>query len=406
MPTKKITFENEEGHELSARLDLPLDRNPEGYAIFAHCFTCSKDLSTTRNVSRALTENGYGVMRFDFTGLGDSEGDFSETNFSSNVQDLLAAADWLRQNHAAPAVLIGHSLGGAAVLYAAAELSEVQAVVTIGAPADPGHVSHLFSDSLEQIKTTGKAEVTLAGRKFTLRKQFVEDIMSKDLHSVVGDLGKSLLIFHSPQDSIVGIENARILYDAAKHPKSFVSLDGADHLLSNKDDAIYVGNVLAEWVRRYVEISEQPELEVRKRVAARIGHHGYTTELRAGRHTFKADEPASAGGDNLGPTPYDLLLSSLGSCTAMTLRMYADRKGWQLDSVEVHLSHRKEHNYDCENCEKQSSKIDLIEREIILSGQLDDVQRSRLMEIADKCPVHRTLTGDIEVRTTQVKDQN
>ncbi len=399
MNSRKVTFTNANGAGLSASLEMPLGGKPIAYAIFAHCFTCSKNLSAVVNISRALNLRKIAVLRFDFTGLGDSEGDFSDTNFSSNIQDLQSAYDFLSTDYEAPKIIIGHSLGGAAVLAAAGSMESVRAVVTVGAPADPPHVKNLFKESIEEIKQTGEATVSIGGRPFKVKEQFLHDLEQNDLADMLSGLNKALLILHSPQDQIVGVENARKIYEGARHPKSFVTLDGADHLLSNKADSLYVGDIISSWATRYLDLPGEASLNTDRQVVVRTGDDGFTTEVKAGRHSFLADEPSSVGGKDLGPTPYDLLIASLGACTSMTLRMYADRKGWPLEEVRVHLDHGKVHEQDCENCENENAKIDQIEREIELFGDLNDEQRQKLLEIADKCPVHRTLHGEIRVIT-------
>lgn len=398
MKSLRIKFPNAEGHELAARLDLPIDQKPRVCAIFAHCFTCSKDLSAVKNISLALTQKGVAVFRFDFTGLGQSEGEFGDTNFSSNVADLIAAADYLSKEFESPQLLIGHSLGGAAVLLAGLKIDSVRAVATIGAPADPMHVSHLIEGGKDEINAKGEASVNIGGRSFCIKKQFLEDL--KDLASgYIKDLNKSLLVLHSPQDQIVGVKNAEQIYKAAMHPKSFVSLDGADHLLSNPKDAQYAGEIIASWAMRYVDLLEEDELKTERQVVVRTDEEGYLTEIKAGPHSFLADEPESVGGTNLGPSPYGYLTAALGACTSMTLRMYADRKKWDLKEVRVHLSHSKNYFQDSEAVEGKGGKIDIFDREIELEGNLDDEQKARLLEIADRCPVHRTLHSDIQVIT-------
>lgn len=397
-----IRFPGAAGDLLAARLDLPQNA-PFAYALFAHCFTCSKDTLAASRISAALTERGFGVLRFDFTGLGGSAGDFANTNFSSNVGDLLAAAAWLREHHQAPKILIGHSLGGAAVLAAAGRIPEAAAVATIGAPYDPGHVRHLLEPAVAEIDAAGEAEVTLAGRKFRIRKQFLDDISGQHAQAAISGLRKALLIFHSPRDATVDIENAARIFVAARHPKSFVSLDDADHLLTRRDDAVYVAAVLAAWASRYFDVPAAQAAEPQAMpgaVTVSETHEGrYTQAIRAGHHRLRADEPESAGGTDSGPSPYDLLLAALGACTSMTLRMYADRKRWPLDGVAVHLKHEKVHAQDCEECETREGRIDKIEREIEILGALDESQRSRLLEIANKCPVHRTLHSEVWVPT-------
>lgn len=403
MNIQKVTFINNEGLELSGRLELPADRHPHNYAIFAHCFTCTKNLSAVKNISRSLTSNGFGVLRFDFTGLGESDGDFADSNFSGNVEDLISASDYLSENYTAPALLVGHSLGGAAVIFAASKLDAVSAVATIGAPSNPDHVKHLFRSDLEEIKATGKAVVNLSGRDFTIKKQFIDDLESKSLPDVAKNLRKSLLVMHSPQDTIVGIKNAEEIYIAARHPKSFVSLDGADHLLSNKKDSIYVGDVIAGWAKRYVDMPSEDSLSTKQQVVASLdAEDGFTTQMKVGNHMMIADEPESYGGNDFGPSPYEYVSAGLSACTAMTIQMYVKRKGWDLRNVEVHTSYGKTHAIDCGDCDDASSKIDTFEREIKLEGTLDDKQIQRILNIADKCPVHRTLDSETQIITTLI----
>ncbi|WP_263840390.1 bifunctional alpha/beta hydrolase/OsmC family protein [Salinibacter sp.] len=396
---EKIRFKNADGNALAARLDRPDGESPCAFALFAHCFTCSKDLRAAGAISRALTRHGIAVLRFDFTGLGESEGDFADTNFSSNVEDLIAAADYLSEHYEAPRILVGHSLGGAAVLQAAQRLDSVQAVSTIGAPYDPEHVTQHLQDAVEDIEETGEARVQLAGRTFTIRKQFLDDLAATKMEATIRTLGRALLIFHSPVDQTVGANNAAKIFQAAKHPKSFVSLDDADHLLTDRSDAEYLGVVLGAWAEKYVDRSvSEPETPDEDVVTRTEGT--YRTAIQAGRHALVGDEPESVGGDDDGPTPYGFLLSALGSCTGMTLRMYADRKEWPLDETIVRLSHEKVHAEDCEDCDTEQGQVDRITREIEIRGRLSDDQRERLFEIANKCPVHRTLLGDVDVRSS------
>lgn len=399
MPSKKLYFENPDGDKLAARLDLPEGRDPCAYALFAHCFTCSKDLRAVGAISRALNRQDIAVLRFDFTGLGESEGDFADTNFSSNIDDLVVAADFLADAYDPPRILVGHSLGGAAVLQAAHRVDSVQAVSTIGAPYDPEHVTSHLEDSIDEIQSQGEARITLAGRTFTIRKQFLDDLAATRTETKIETLDRALLIFHSPVDRIVGVNNAARIFEAAKHPKSFISLDEADHLLTDRSDAEYVGVVMGAWASKYVERSGEQDESVEGQVVARTGS-SYRTHIQAGRHTLVADEPEEVGGDDAGPTPYDLLLSALGSCTGMTLRMYADRKEWPLEETVVRLSHEKIHAADCEDCEAEAGRIDRIDREVDVQGELEPNQRERLLEIANKCPVHRTLHSEVSVRTS------
>ena len=398
----KVKFKNSEDVELSGYLELPLNREPHSFVLFAHCFTCNKNYFAVKNIARALSQSGYGVLRFDFTGLGDSEGDFSDTTFSGNVEDLLAAANYLEAQYKAPSLLIGHSLGGAAVIFAAAKLPGVKAVVTIGAPSSPVHVKHLLASSLDEIKEKGVAEVSLGGRNFTIKKDFLDDLNTQDLGAFAKGLNKVFLFMHSPQDRVVEVSNAEALYRSVMHPKSFVSLDGADHFLSNKEDSKYAGKVIASWASRYLSIPEEKELFTKHEVVANLGAEGFTTQLRAGKHYFTADEPEAMGGDNFGPSPYAFLSAALAACTSMTIQMYVRRKKWPLENVETHVNHNKIHAKDCEHCESPGARIDVFEREIVLKGNLDEKQRQRVLEIADKCPVHRTLASRVEI-STQLK---
>ena len=398
MRSEKIKFNNRNGHQLAARLELPADRHPHNYALFAHCFTCNKNLIAIKNISRALTQAGFAVCRFDFTGLGESEGEFADTNFSGNVDDLVDAAAFLEEKYEAPSLLIGHSLGGAASIFAAEKIASVNALATIGAPSDPEHVTHLLHDSLETIEAAGVAAVDIGGRRFTIKKQFLDDLRENKLSQVVGKFRIPILIMHSPQDTTVGIHNAEIIYKAAHHPKSFISLDGADHLLMDKPDSLYAGGVIASWATRYLEIPDLPALKSKHQVVGSLAaSEGFTTHMKVGNHYMLADEPISFGGEDYGPSPYELLSASLSACTAMTLQMYARRKSWPLEEVEVHTSYSKEHAADCENCESPSAKIDTFTRDIKLSGNLDEGQRKRLLEIADRCPVHKTLHSETQV---------
>lgn len=400
MNTEKVTFKNKDGHQLSGKLELPVDQHPHNFAIFAHCFTCNKNLGAVRNISRALTNNGFGVLRFDFTGLGESEGDFKDTNFSGNVEDLVEAAAYLAENYTAPSLIIGHSLGGAASIFAAAEVKSIKAIATVGAPSSPNHVSHLFKSSLDEINKAGRAVVNLSGRDFTIKKQFVDDLDTKSLPEVVKNMRKPLLVMHSPQDDTVGIVNAKEIYDAAFHPKSFVSLDGADHLLMKKEDSVYVGEVIASWARRYVRVPEEENIRSSHQVVASLDtDNGFTTQMKVGDHYFTADEPEDVGGHNFGPTPYELVSAGLAACTAMTMKMYASFKKWELANVEVHTSYDKKHSDDCENCESDAAKIDTFSKQIKITGNLNEEQRQKLLEIAGKCPVHRTLQNEIKINS-------
>ena len=403
MPTERFQFSGTDGHALAAALDLP-DGAIIAYALFAHCFTCGKDTHGARRISAALTASGIAVLRFDFTGLGSSEGDFANSTFSSNIADLVLAANHLRNIRQAPAILIGHSLGGAAILAAAAKIPEAKAVVTIAAPSDPAHVTKLFADRLHDIRVHGEVEVQLAGRPFRIKREFLDDVAEHNLMAHVTRLHRPLLIMQSPTDDTVGIDSATNIFLAARHPKSFVSLDGMDHLLTDRTDAIYVANLIAAWAARYLSpLKEQtvtalPE-EPRRVIVRETGAGKFQQQVIVGPHLLLADEPVTAGGTDTGPGPYDLLLGALGACTAMTMRLYADRKALPLERVSVTLTHGKIHATDCEACETKEGMIDQVERTISIEGALDAGQRARLMEIADKCPVHRTLTSEIRIVT-------
>jgi len=402
MKNQRLQFPGSDGQPLSARLDTP-DGAVRAFALFAHCFTCSKDTLAASRIAQALTTHGIAVLRFDFTGLGGSGGDFANTNFSSNVADLHAAAGYLREHFQAPALLIGHSLGGAAILSAAEGVPEAKAVVTIAAPSDPIHVIGLFHDQVGRIEAEGEAEVLLAGRPFRIKRQFIEDVKEQSLLASVAKLHRALLVMHAPQDDTVGIENATRIFSAAKHPKSFISLDTADHLLTGKVDADYVANTIAAWSQRYLGIDTSSlavTVAEEGLVLVDENHVGrYQQSITVGPHRLVADEPVSFGGMNGGPGPYDLLLAALGACTAMTMRMYAERKGLPLEHVGVSLRHEKIHAADCSDCATKEGRIDWIEREVRMTGPLDAAQRAALVAIAEKCPVHRTLHSEVVVRT-------
>lgn len=397
---KKVHFVSN-NNKLNGILDLP-DAPCFNYVLFAHCFTCGKDIAVAVRISRALVNLGYGVLRFDFTGLGNSEGTFEETNFSSNIEDLINAADFLRKNYKAPSLLIGHSLGGAAVLLAAKHIKEVKAIATIGAPASAAHVKKHFAADVTDIKSKGEAKVKLGPKVFKIQKQFLEDIdeYEKTIKSV---LGKALLILHSPLDEIVSIDEAEKLYKAAKHPKSFISLDKADHLLSNKDDSEYAAQMIACWSSRYIEKTDNslntPKLKSGE-ILVTEQNHKFTQTVFTKDHSFYADEPSKVGGDNKGPDPYELLLASLGACTSMTIRMYATLKKLPLDNIEVKLSHTKTHEKDCEDCENKKNYLEVIIRTIKLQGNLNLEQKQKLEEIANKCPVHKTLKNELQIKTS------
>ncbi len=403
MPNERFQFPGSEGQQLAAALEFP-EAPPTAWALFAHCFTCGKDVLAAKRIAVALAAKGIALLRFDFTGLGSSEGDFANSTFSSNVTDLVRAADHLRETRRAPAILIGHSLGGAAVLAAAGQIPEATAIVTIGAPSDPGHVTGLFADRIDDIRKHGQVEVSLAGRPFRIKREFLDDIAGHNLMDHVARLHKALLVMHSPTDDTVGIDNATRIFVAAKHPKSFVSLAGADHLLSNKRDGMYAADVIAAWAERYIEAPPAEAAadsgEAPRGVIVRETRNSkFQQTVSIGPHQLLADEPVAAGGQDTGPGPYDFLLAGLGACTSMTMRLYADRKSVPLERVTVTLKHNKIHAEDCAECETKIGMLDQIERTIAMEGSLDGEQRQKLMEIADKCPVHRTLTSEIHIVT-------
>ena len=408
----KLEFPNAEGEQLAGLLETPDSHTPiKQYALFAHCFTCGKDVAAASRISRALAKSGVAVLRFDFTGLGNSDGDFANTNFSSNVQDLLAAAKKLEQDYRAPSLLIGHSLGGAAVLSAAPQLPSIRAVATIGAPATADHVQHLFQGAVSELEASGEAEVSIGARRFNIKKQLLDDLNQHASAQHIGQLKRALLIFHAPLDNIVSIDEAAKIYQAAKHPKSFISLDQADHLLSKAQDAEYVASTLVAWAERYLP-QEDSQDNNRNNIPKIDNNDVMITELDkkflrglySKSHQWVADEPLSVGGGNQGPTPYDLLLMSLGACTSMTIRMYANHKKLPLEDVDIRLSHDRVHADDCVECsEEREGKVERITRTITLKGDLTEAQRQRILQIADRCPVHRTLESD-PVITSRLSD--
>ncbi|WP_375255969.1 alpha/beta fold hydrolase [Yoonia sp.] len=399
MPTEKLTFKGHAGDMLAARLDLP--NGPLlATAMFAHCFTCSKDITAARRIAARLSSMGIAVLRFDFTGLGHSEGEFENTSFTSNVDDLIAACEALDARDMPPSLFIGHSLGGAAVLKAAPLMKSIKAVVTIGAPFDPAHVTHNFADAIPEIRDQGVATVSLGGRPFCIGKGFVDDISQVALTASIAKLGAALLVLHAPRDAVVGVENASSIFMAAKHPKSFVTLDDADHLITNASDAEYTADVIAAWSKRYLDLPEPAEQAKAPEGILRVTEadaNGFLQDIQSGPHHLLADEPAKFGGTNRGLTPYGFVSAGLGACTSMTIRMYARRKGWPLEGVSVDISHAKEYGSDA--TDPSNAKVDQFERVIHLSGALSDQQREKLLEIADKCPVHRTLERSAIVTT-------
>jgi len=401
MKVIKLKIPNRKGLLLNAFLELPANQKPNYYAIFAHCFTCSSSLTAVKNVSRSLAQDGFGVIRFDFTGLGRSEGEFADSHFSANVEDLIDVHEFIKKEYNAPSLLIGHSLGGAAVLVAASLLEDIKAVTTIGAPATVSHVKHLFSHNEEEIPEKGNLQVNIGGRPFNINKDFIADFEKTDLPKIVKNLRKPLLIMHAPFDTIVGIENAEKLYVQAHHPKSFVSLDDADHLLSNSKDSRYVGDVIGTWVKRYFPIMENQLLDTEGEKL--VGHLNlledhFTTYIQTKNHSLIADEPEDIG-DDYGPSPYDLLNASLAACTVMTLKMYAQRKKWDLQEVFVYITNSKKHSDDLGIDTEKPGYLDHMSKKLKFVGNLDAKQKQRLKEIASRCPVHRTLEKGVVFKT-------
>jgi len=402
MPSEKLTFTGHTGADLAALFETP--SGPIlATAIFAHCFTCSKDILAAKRISQRLASAGIAVLRFDFTGLGSSDGEFANTDFTSNVGDIGKAAEHMAGIGHPVSLLIGHSLGGAAVLKAAGEIASVKAVVTIGAPSDPAHVAANFGCHIDEIREKGSAEVSLAGRGFTITKDFLDDIESAALLPAVANMKRALLVLHSPIDETVSIDNAAEIFMAAKHPKSFITLDNADHLLSRAQDAQYAADVIATWAARYLDLPKPAAPIGAPEGIVRIDEadpKGFRQDISAGpKHHVTADEPIAYGGTDDGFSPYQLVSAGLGACTSMTIRMYARRKKWPLAHVSVDITHDKIHATDCDHCETTTGKIDQFKRVITLEGELSADQRQRLMEIADKCPVHRTLENEISIVT-------
>ncbi|WP_452231691.1 bifunctional alpha/beta hydrolase/OsmC family protein [Lacinutrix sp. MEBiC02595] len=405
MKSTKLKIENKNGQALQAHLELPANQKPNYYAIFAHCFTCSSTLNAVKNISRALTSHGFGVLRFDFTGLGKSEGEFADSHFSANVDDLIAVSDYMKLHYQAPSLLVGHSLGGAAVITAAAKLETVKAIATIGAPSSVDHVTHLFSHGISEVKEKGEAQVNIGGRPFKINKDFIEDFNKTDLPTIVKNLRKPILVMHSPTDTIVGIKNAEEIYHNAHHPKSFITLDGADHLLSNSKDSVYAGNMIGTWSQRYFEPVENEMLETKGEQL--VGHlnlleDNFTTTIQTKNHSMIADEPIAAGGDDFGPSPYDFLSAGLAACTVMTLKLYAERKQWDLQEVFVYITYSKKHSDDLRIEVDKPTRFDHLQKKLKFIGDLDDKQKQRLKEIASKCPVHRTLQSNVLIDTELV----
>jgi putative redox protein len=397
MAKQPIEFTNEDGLTLRGEIYWPPGR-VRAFALFAHCFTCTRKSKAAVAIAVALNRAGFAVLIFDFTGLGGSEGEFAESNFTTSVGDLIAAARYLEEQHQAPAVLIGHSLGGTAVLAAAGRIRSCRAIATLGAPARAAHITHLFSDHVDEIEREGVARVEFGERPFTVKRRFLDDVASQSVPENLRTLRCALMIMHAPLDTFVSIDNAAEIFAHAVHPKSFVSLDDADHLLTRHADADYAATVLAAWAERYVDAPDSG-VDAAPGVVANTREGGFSTALVAGAHAWISDEPVSAGGADLGPTPYDMLTAALASCTSMTLQAYARRKQWTLTNVSVHVEHSRTHADDCADCETSNAMIDRFVRVIRLAGDLDSEKRARLLEIADRCPVHRTLTGEIRIET-------
>ncbi len=407
MNSTKLKIQNRKGITLNASLELPANQKPNYYAIFAHCFTCSSSLSAVRHVSRALTQDGFAVVRFDFTGLGRSEGEFADSHFSANVDDLLDVHAYMAEHYNAPSLLVGHSLGGAAVLVAASKLEAVKAVATVGAPATVTHVKHLFSHGIDEIKEKGEAEVNIGGRPFKINSDFVEEFDKTDLPAIVKKLRKPLLVMHSPFDKIVGVENAKKLYDNAFHPKSFITLDDADHLLTKEKDSQYVGEVIGTWAKRYFPKVENKMLSTEgEQLVSHLNiiEDNFTTSIQTKNHTLIADEPVDIGGSDFGPSPYEYLNAALAACTVMTLKMYAERKQWDLKEVFVYISHSRKHSDDLEIEVDKPKYLDHISKKLKFVGNLDVIQKERLKEIASRCPVHKTIASEVIFETQIIQD--
>ncbi len=403
MNTENLIIPTKNGLSLSAKLELPANGKVAQYAIFAHCFTCNSNLGIVRHISRNLTSRGIAVLRFDFTGLGQSEGEFAATNFSNNVSDLLDVNAFLKLNYKAPELLIGHSLGGTAVLMAAFDLPNIKGIATIGSPSNPAHIKKLLNYDSKKLQNSDAFEVNIGGRPFEIQKQFIDDVEQHDLLKKIKGLKKALLILHSPQDMIVEVKNAAELFHNAFHPKSFVSLDGADHLLTRKEDALYAADVIGAWASRYVDLQIEEDAKISTEGEQVVVHlnleDNFTSQIFTEKHQLIADEPKNIGGDDLGPSPYELLNSAIGACTVMTLKMYAERKKWDLKEVFVYLSHTKKPAEEIQSEKPLSGRIDVITKQLKFVGNLDDAQKEKLKSIASRCPVHKTVVGDVIIET-------
>lgn len=394
---QRVNFESRHGHRLAGIVHIPDTKEVVAYALFAHCFTCTKNINSATNIADALSQTGIATLRFDFTGLGASKGDFADSSFTTNIEDLIDAAAFLEQKYQAPQLIVGHSLGGTAILAAAKNIPSAKAIASIGSPASPEHILHLLESNLESIEQQGSAKVDLAGRAFTFKQEFVDDVRK---HSIdYKRLGKALMVMHSPIDDTVSIDQAGLIFSYAMHPKSFVTLDNADHLLTKSEDSQYAGKVLASWAMRYIEPLEIAHATNDGVVVSAKTAQGFLCNINANGHALIADEPKAAGGTNLGPSPYDYLASALGTCTAMTLNMYARHKKLDVVDVSVKVEHNRIHADDCVDCEKQQGQIDVFTRTISIEGNLDEAQSKRMLQIADRCPVHKTLENEIKIET-------
>ncbi len=402
MKATKLNIQNAKGFQLQAYLELPANQKPTNYAIFAHCFTCNSEIHPVKNISRALTAHGFGVVRFDFTGLGKSEGEFADSYFSANVDDLLAVSDYMDEHYEAPSLLVGHSLGGAAVIVAASKLETVKAVATIGAPSSTEHVKKHFSHHVQDIAEKGDVSVNIGGRPFKINQEFVDDFDKTDLVEITKQLRKPILIMHAPFDKVVGIENAHDLYKSAHHPKSFISLDDADHLLLDKKDSRYVGSMIGAWASRYFDLNDYEILDTEgEQLVAHLDlvQDNFTTSIQTKKHSFLADEPESVGGDDFGPSPYDFLSAGLAACTVMTLKLYAERKKWDLQEVYAYITYSKKHGDDLKSDIDKPAQLDHLMKKLKFVGNLSQEQEQKLKEIASKCPVHKTLLSNIVIET-------
>lgn len=402
MKRQRLEITNKKGIKLHAELELPANQHPKYFAVFAHCFSCNSAFHAVRNITRQLTSYGFGVVRFDFTGLGKSEGEFADSHFSANIDDLISVSDYMGKHFKAPSLLIGHSLGGAAAIVAASKLKNIEAVATIGAPASVEHVTQHFSHKIEDVATKGDVEVNIGGRPFKINQEFIADFGKTDLPAVTEKLRKPILIMHSPLDAIVNIDNAQKIYSKAKHPKSFISLNQADHLLTDKLDSNYAGNMIGTWVQRYFPENENIMLDSQgEQLVAHLNllEDNFTTQIQTNKHSMIADEPVSAKGDDFGPSPYEYLNAGLAACTTMTLKLYAERKKWDLQEVFVYLSHSKKHSDELKVDLEKPGYLDHIEKKLKFVGDLDEKQKTRLKEIAGKCPVNKTLLSEVIIDT-------